>query len=153
MSRPLAGWDTVAMDVETAVEFARRRHQGVLVTLRRNGRPQTSNVLFVVLDGRPVLSVTADRAKTHNAERDPRVSLHVLGDDFWSYVVLEGTAGLSPVAASVDDATVDGLVAYYQAAMGEHPNWAEYRAAMVADRRRLLTISADHAYGRLPPPN
>lgn len=135
------------MDIDTAVAFAAGNSRSILVTLRGNGRPQSSNVLHTVVDGRPTVSVTADRAKVRNVARDPRVSLHVLGPDFWSYVVIEGTASLSPVAQAADDDTVGRLVAYYRALQGEHPNWAEYRQAMVADRRLLLTITAEHAYG------
>jgi PPOX class probable F420-dependent enzyme len=144
-------WNTDTVDLQDAIAFAGAHHQSILATVRRDGRPQTSNVMHVVLDGRPVLSVTTDRAKTGNAARDPRVSLHVLGDSFWTYVVLDGTAELSPVAATVDDATVEGLVEYYRAIRGEHPDWSEYRAAMVAERRLLLRINPEHAYGRLPP--
>jgi PPOX class probable F420-dependent enzyme len=138
------------MDLATALAFAADHRRSILLTLRGNGRPQSSNVMHLVSDGRILVSVTDDRAKTRNARRDPRVSLHVLGPDFWSYAVLEGDAALSPVAAAPDDDTVEALVAYYRAAAGEHPDWDEYRAAMVADRRLLLTIEPTHAYGMLP---
>ena len=69
------------------------------------------------------------------------MSLHVTADDFWSYVVLEGDAELTPVAASPDDATVDELVDYYRALNGEHPDWDDYRAAMVRDQRVLIRIT------------
>jgi PPOX class probable F420-dependent enzyme len=136
------------MDLRAALEYARPRHQGVLVTLKRDGRPQLSNISYL-LDGEGVvtISITDGRAKARNLERDPRVSLHVTASDFWSYVVLEGDAGLSPVAAAPDDDTVEGLVAYYRAIQGEHPDWDEYRAAMVSDRRRLVTFSPSYAYG------
>lgn len=127
-----------------------RQRWGVLVTLKRDGRPQTSNVGYV-LDGRAVrVSVTADRAKTANVRRDPRASLHVSSDDFWAYVVAEGDASLAPVAADPNDATVDGLVAVYRALSGEHPDWDEFRAAMVAERRTVLTLDVARVYG-LPP--
>jgi PPOX class probable F420-dependent enzyme len=138
------------MDLDTALSFATDNRRSILLTLRGNGRPQSSNVMHLVSDGRILVSVTDDRAKTRNARRDPRVSLHVLGPDFWSYVVVEGDASLSPVAAAPDDDTVEALVGYYRAAAGEHPDWQEYRAAMVADRRLLLTVEPTHAYGMLP---
>ena len=78
------------------------------------------------------------------------MSLHVLADDFWSYVVLEGEAELSPVAADPHDATVDVLVDYYRALSGEHPDWDDYRRAMVADRRQVLSVRPTYAYGMLP---
>jgi PPOX class probable F420-dependent enzyme len=138
------------MDLDTALAFAADHRRSILLTLRGNGRPQSSNVMHLVSEGRILVSVTDDRAKTRNARRDPRVSLHVLGPDFWSYAVLDGDAALSPVAAAPDDDTVEALVAYYRAAAGEHPDWDEYRATMVADRRLLLTIEPTHAYGMLP---
>jgi PPOX class probable F420-dependent enzyme len=136
------------MDLTEALAFARDRRQGVLVTIRANGRPQLSNILFVPGAGDTLLiSLTDDRAKTKNLRRDPRASLYVVGDTFFQYAVLEATADLSPVAAAPDDATVDALVAYYRAGQGEHPDWDEYRAAMVADRRLILTLRPERAYG------
>ncbi|MFT4867301.1 MAG: hypothetical protein ACI8RE_003503, partial [Ilumatobacter sp.] len=80
---------------------------------------------------------------------DPRASLHVNRDDFWAYVVVEADVELTPVAASVDDDTVDQLVEYYRAVAGEHDNWDEYRQAMVDDQRLILTLTPTHAYGML----
>ncbi|MGF1663680.1 MAG: PPOX class F420-dependent oxidoreductase [Kineosporiaceae bacterium] len=138
------------MDLDSALSFAADNRRSILLTLRGNGRPQSSNVMHLVRDGRILVSVTDGRAKTRNARRDPRVSLHVLGPDFWSYAVVEGDASLSPVAAAPDDPTVEALVDYYRAAAGEHPDWDEYRAAMVAEGRLLLTVEPTHAYGMLP---
>ncbi len=121
---------------------------GVLITLKRDGRPQSSNISYLVGDdGLVRISVTDGRAKTGNMRRDPRVSLHVSADDFWSYVVLEGEVELSPVAAEPGDATVDELVEYYRALQGEHPDWDEYRAAMVRDERLVVRLRTTHAYG------
>ncbi|MFN8156191.1 MAG: PPOX class F420-dependent oxidoreductase [Candidatus Nanopelagicales bacterium] len=139
------------MDLEAALDYARTHRRCVLVTLKADGRPQTSNV-FAWTDDEGVVrvSLTDDRAKTRNLRRDPRVSLHLTADDFWSYVVLEGEAELSEVAAAPDDATCDELVAYFRAMQGEHPDWDEYRAAMVADRRLVLRLRPTYAYGMLP---
>ena len=95
--------------------------------------------------------MTDDRAKTGNLRRDPRASLYVLGDNFCQYVVIEATAELSPVAADPHDATVDALVGYYRAGQGEHPDWEEYRAAMVADKRLLVVLRPERAYGMIAP--
>ena len=136
------------MELADGLAFVRGRRQGVLVTIRANGRPQLSNILFVPGEGDTfVISVTEDRAKTANLRRDPRASLYVLGDNFYQWVVLEGTAELSPVAADPRDETVERLVAYYRAGQGEHPDWDDYRAAMVADRRLLVTLRPERAYG------
>jgi PPOX class probable F420-dependent enzyme len=139
------------MDLHAALDYLRPRHFGVLVTLKRDGRPQLSNVGFAVGDDDIVrVSVTATRAKVANARRDPRVSFHVTAPDFWSYVVLEGDAQLTDVAGAPDDATVEELVALYRAISGEHPDWDDYRRAMVADERLVLRIHAARAYGALP---
>src|SRR5689334_8702853 len=98
------------MELATALEFARTRRQAVLVTMRRDGRPQLSNVLYR-LDGDSILvSITATRAKYANLRREPWAAVHVSRDDFFAYVVLEGPAELSPVAADPGDPTVDELV-------------------------------------------
>lgn len=136
------------MDLADGLEYIRPRHRGVLVTLKADGRPQLSNIAYALGDDDIIaISVTADRAKTVNAARDPRVSLHVTADDFWSYVVIEGSAELTPPAADDDDATVDALIDLYRSLQGEHPDWDEYRAAMVADRRLVLSVRPTHAYG------
>lgn len=135
-------------------DFAADRANGVLATIRRNGRPQLSNITYH-LDPHTDLvgiSVTADRAKTRNVVRDPRVSLQVSSEDFWSYVVLDGDAELSPVAADPHDDTVDALVEHYRVAAGkDHPDWEEFRAAMVDQRRQLLTFTVQRSYGLVRP--
>jgi uncharacterized protein len=125
---------------------------GVLATIKRDGRPQLSNVSYH-FDPREVVvrvSITEPRAKTRNLRRDPRASLLVDSDDGWSYAVAEGTAELTPPAAAPDDATVEALIALYRNIAGEHPDWDEYREAMVTDRRVLLTLPISHVYG-MPP--
>ncbi|OBH15902.1 PPOX class F420-dependent oxidoreductase [Mycolicibacter terrae] len=125
---------------------------GVLATIKRDGRPQLSNVQYH-FDPRAVavqVSVTEPRAKTRNLRRDPRASLLVSSDDGWSYAVAEGDAQLTPPAAAPGDDTVEALVALYRNIAGEHPDWDEYREAMVTDRRVLLTLPITHLYG-MPP--
>lgn len=125
---------------------------GVLATIKRDGRPQLSNVTYH-FDPRALaieISVTEPRAKTRNLRRDPRASLLVSSDDGWSYAVAEGNAVLSPPATSPDDETVESLVTLYRNVAGEHPDWDEYRQAMVIDRRVLLRLSIGHLYG-MPP--
>jgi PPOX class probable F420-dependent enzyme len=136
------------MELDHALTYLRQHQRGVLLTLKADGRPQASNIMYAVGDdGLVRISATADRAKAANARRDPRVSLHVTAEDFWSYVVLEGDADVSPTAASPDDATANELVELYRSMQGEHPDWDEYRAAMVADRRLVIRIRPTHAYG------
>jgi uncharacterized protein len=124
----------------------------VLATLKRDGRPQLSNVSYY-FDPRAVaiqVSVTEPRAKTRNLRRDPRASIYVRSDDGWAYAVAEGDAVLTPPATAPDDDTVEGLIALYRNIAGEHPDWDEYRSAMVQDRRVLLTMPISHLYG-MPP--
>ncbi|HEV7525950.1 MAG TPA: PPOX class F420-dependent oxidoreductase [Acidimicrobiia bacterium] len=138
------------MELERAVDFARQNNHSVLVTIRRDGRPQLSNVLHhVYADGLIRISITADRAKYKNLVRDPWAALHVTRPDFYAYAVLEAEVELTPVAAAPDDATVDELVAYYRDAVGEHANWDEYRASMVTDRRVIVRFKPNRAYGML----
>ena len=125
---------------------------GVLATIKRDGRPQLSNVSYW-FDARSTalqVSVTEPRAKTRNLRRDPRASVHVSADDGWSYAVAEGDAVLTPPAANPHDDTVEGLIALYRNIAGEHPDWDDYRRAMVDDRRVLLTLPIAHLYG-MPP--
>lgn len=125
---------------------------GVLATIKRDGRPQLSNVSYY-FDPRSVaiqVSITEPRAKTRNLRRDPRASILVSSDDGWSYAVAEGTAILTPPAANPHDDTVEALVALYRNIAGEHPDWDEYREAMVTDRRVALTMPISHLYG-MPP--
>jgi len=133
------------------LDHLRAHRNGVLVTLKRDGRPQLSNVIYGLAagDDRVLVSVTTDRAKARNAARDPRVSLHVSAPDFWSWVVAEGSAELTPVAADPHDPTVEQLIALYRSLSGEHPDWSDFRAAMVRDRRQVLSFTVTHTYGQL----
>jgi PPOX class probable F420-dependent enzyme len=138
------------MDIERGIQAARDRNQSVLTTLKRDGRPQLSNVLHAVgKDGLVRVSTTADRAKYANLRRTPWAALHVNGSDFWSYAVLEGDVELSEVAADPQDAAVEELVELYRALNGEHDDWDDYRASMVADRRVVVRLRPTHAYGAL----
>ncbi|MBF6329187.1 PPOX class F420-dependent oxidoreductase [Nocardia transvalensis] len=138
------------MDLDTALDFARAHTGSVLTTIRKNGRPQLSNVThWVGDDGVIRMSITAGSAKYFNMRREPWAALHVTSADFWAYAVLEGEAELSPVATGRDDATVEELIAYYRALSGEHPDWDDYRRAMVGEHRVVARIRPDHAYGML----
>ncbi len=136
------------MELATALDFIRDQRQGILITLKSDGRPQSSNIAYALGDDGVIrISITDSRAKTANMRRDPRVSLHVNRSDFYAYAVIEAEAELTPVAAAVDDATVDELVEYYRTVAGEHPDWDEYRQAMVDDGRLLLKLTPTRAYG------
>ena len=140
------------MDVDSRLlGFVAGNHRGVLATVKRDGRPQLSNLFYAWDDEQQLarISVTADRAKTRNLQADPRATLHVTSPDFWTWVAVEGTAELTPVAADPQDATVEELVGYYRALSGEHEDWDAYRAAMVADRRLVVRLRPEHTYGQV----
>lgn len=125
---------------------------GVLATIKRDGRPQLSNVSYF-FDPRNLViqvSIAEPRAKTRNLRRDARASVLVSSDDGWSYAVAEGNAILTPPAADPHDDTVEALIALYRNIAGEHPDWDDYRQAMVTDRRVLLALPISHLYG-MPP--
>jgi PPOX class probable F420-dependent enzyme len=136
------------------VALASERNIGALATLKRDGRPQLSNVNFT-LDPATMtarISVMDGRAKVHNLSRDPRASILVTTPDGWTYAVLEGTVELSPVAMAPDDDTVEELVDIFRAIRGEdHPDWDEYRAAMVTERRLVARLHVEGVYGLVRP--
>ncbi|MFD9497791.1 PPOX class F420-dependent oxidoreductase [Streptomyces sp. NPDC060035] len=123
---------------------------GVLVTLKQDGRPQLSNVNHAYYPDEGVIrvSITEGRAKTRNLRRDPRASYHVTSDDRWAWTVVDATAELTPCAADPHDATVEQLITLYRDVRGEHPDWDDYRQAMVRDRRVVLTLRIEHVYGQ-----
>lgn len=125
---------------------------GVLATIKRDGRPQLSHVTYHLDPQRLTveMSITESRAKTRNLRRDPRASLLVSSDDGWAYAVAEGDAALSAAAADPDDDTVEALVGLYRRIAGEHPDWDDYRQAMVTERRVMLRLPVTHLYG-MPP--
>lgn len=135
------------MEIWEALALVQATKQSVLVALKKDGKPQLSNVSHAVIDDVVKISITADRAKYHNLRRTPWAALHVNGSDFWSYAVLEGDVELSEVASRPDDAAVEELVEVYRAIGGEHPDWDEYRRAMVADRRVVVRLRPTYAYG------
>jgi PPOX class probable F420-dependent enzyme len=138
------------MELNDALEAARANRESVLVTIRRNGRPQLSNVLHAVdEDGLIRISTTADRAKFKNLQRESWAALHLNGRNHWSYAVIEGDVTLSDVAAEPDDAAVEELVELYRSLAGEHDDWDDYRAAMVSEQRAVVRIRPTRAYGAL----
>lgn len=139
------------MDTHDAMAFVARHQLGVLITIRRDGRPQASTITYGVFDDEHELriSVTADRAKTRNLQRDPRAALHVANEDDSQWVVVEGNALLSPVATADDRGLLEDLRELYRAVRGEHPDWDDYDRAMVEDGRRIIVLRPNHAYGQL----
>ena len=122
---------------------------GVLATIKADGRPQLSPVLpfYDRQAGVVYVSMRAGLAKTTNLRRDPRVALETTRADGRAWATAEGTATLTGPGTDTNGAEVEALVAYYRLAAGEHPNWDEYRSAMVADRRVLMVMTVDKVVG------
>ncbi|MFT5201443.1 MAG: PPOX class probable F420-dependent enzyme [Candidatus Aldehydirespiratoraceae bacterium] len=137
------------MEINDALAWAETKRHGVLITLRRDGRPQSSDIVFAVIDGGISISVTHDRAKTRNVIRDGRVVLHVTDPSSWSYVSIDATAVVSAVTTSPDDATANELITIYKAVAGEHDNWDEYRQAMISEGRCVVRVNPNSVTGQL----
>ena len=122
---------------------------GVLATIKADGRPQLSPVtpFYDRADGLLYVSMTDGRAKTANLRRDARATLEVTRADGRAWATADGTATLVGPGTDPDGPEVRALVDYYRKAAGEHPDWDEYRAVMVADRRVLMTMTVEHVYG------
>ncbi len=138
------------MELSKALAWASEQKHAVLITLRKDGRAQSSDIVYVVDDGRFIVSLTNTRAKTKNMSRDPRILLHITNPASWSYISFDGTVELSAVTVSPDDETSNRLVEYYEAVAGEpHPDWDEYRQAMVDEGRLLATFTPTSAVGQI----
>ena len=140
------------VELPELVEFIRPRHRAILITTRRDGRPQSSPLSCGVDPaGRILISTYPRRAKTGNVRRDPKVSLCVLSDD-WDgpYVRIDGHADVRDMPDALE-----GLVEYYRAISGEHPDWDDYRTAMHRQNKSLISITIDRwgpiATGGFPP--
>ncbi|MGI5162029.1 PPOX class F420-dependent oxidoreductase [Microbispora sp. CA-102843] len=150
MSPRIATAETVSR--EQLLDFIRDRHRAILITTRRDGGPQASPVSCGVdAEGRIVVSTYPERAKTRNARRDPRASVVVLSDDFdGPWVQVDGTAEVLDLPEALEP-----LVDYYRSISGEHPDWEEYRAAMVRQGKSLVRITPESwgpvATGGFPP--
>ncbi len=124
-------------------------HLMALATLKRDGRPQLSMVSHTYDPERDLIrvSITDTRAKTANLRRDPRATAMVRSDNGWSYAVADADATLFPVCADPDDDSVEELIDIYRAVQGEHPDWNEFRQAMVDEKRIPLHLHVIHVYG------
>jgi PPOX class probable F420-dependent enzyme len=143
---------TTPVDLEGLLDFVRPRHNMIISTLRRDGLPQLSPVTGGVDDdGRIVISSYPERAKSRNLRLDPRAGVLVLSDDFGGpWVQLDGPGEVINLPEALEP-----LVDYYRSISGEHPNWDEYRTAMLAQGKSLLRITPTRwgpiATGGFPP--
>ena len=153
MARKIATTDHVGVD--KVIGFVRPRHRMVLITQRSDGTPQASPVTGGVDGaGRIVISTYPERAKTRNVRSRPDVSVLVLSDhwdDAWLQV--DGTCEVLDVSESEE--ALDAFVEYYRSISGEHPDWEEYRQAMLDQGKSLLRITLTRwgpvATGGFPP--
>jgi PPOX class probable F420-dependent enzyme len=138
MARTIATNTTVSRD--ELLEFIRPRHHAIVMTTRKDGRPQASPVTCGVDEaGRIVIATYPERSKTVNARRDSRVSVLFLSDDFGgAWVQVDGTAEVLDVPEAVEP-----LVDYFRSISGEHPDWEEYREAMVEQGKSLLRVTPE----------
>ncbi len=136
MARTIA--TTTDVDLDGLLEFVRPRHQMVLLTQRADGSPQASPVTGGVDGaGRIVISSYPERAKSRNARRRPRASVLVLSDDFGgAWVQVDGEVDVLDVPEALD-----AFVEYYRTIAGEHPDWEEYRQAMLDQRKCLIRLT------------
>ena len=132
------------MDIEQARAFIRQNPRAVLATLRRDGRAQVTPIMVGVEPGGQLEISSSERtAKVHNLRRDPRASLCVFTERFYgSHVEVEGRAEIISLPEAMEL-----LVAYYRNLAGEHPDWDEYRRAMIAEGRCLIRITIEKAVG------
>jgi PPOX class probable F420-dependent enzyme len=130
------------MDAEQAREFIRSNDRAVLATTRADGRPQLSPVTAGVDEqGRVVVSTREPSMKVRNLRRDPHASLCVFTESFFGpWVRVDGTVEIVELPEAME-----GLVAVYRAVKGEHPDWDEYRQAMVDQQRVLLALTITEA--------
>jgi PPOX class probable F420-dependent enzyme len=126
-----------------------QRREGVLATLQPDGRPQLSNVLYLFDQPSRLIriSTTADRIKARNAAPDPRVALHVSGDNFWAYAVAEGMADLSQVASTPGDQAIEELRQIHSSFYSQSATDEGFDAEMIANRRLVLRIHVKRVYG------
>lgn len=123
--------------------YLAQNHHAILATLRRDGRPQLSPIVYALDDDGIIrISSTRDRAKVRNIRRDPRAALSVVGESFWQYIVAEGAARIEEGPTLAAD-----LRRVYEKVSGQpHPDWAEFDAAMIAEQRVLIALPVERLY-------
>ena len=136
------------MESAAAQQFLADNKTGVLITLRADGRPQSSNIVYTFADGVARISVTDSRAKTANLRRDPRAVLHVIGESWWNYVSASGTAELTALTSSPGDDVGKELLEVYNKVSDEpHPDPDDFFKGMVDDQRLVIRLRPDSYAG------
>ena len=138
------------MDLDKAITWASTTHHGVLITLRKDGRPQSSDIAYTVIGGKFCISATATRAKTINLLRDNRAVLHITSSETWSYISFDGIAEITQTAQQPEDSVCKELAKVFSAIQKkQHPNWDEFNQAMINDKRLVIRFVPDSAVGQI----
>jgi PPOX class probable F420-dependent enzyme len=138
------------MDLTHALTWAAEHKHATLITIRTDGRPQSSDIVYHLADDTFTISLTNDRAKTRNIRRDSRAVLHISQPTAWSYLSFDGVVELSDTTTNTSDATSDVLVDYYRQVAGEeHTDWVAYRQAMIDEQRLIATFRPGHVVGQI----
>jgi len=138
------------IELADGLHFAADVQGGTIITIRKDGRPQSSDVHHAVAGDTITFSVLPTRAKVYNIERDDRVVYHVSHEG--SYLSFDGTATVSPIADETHGPAMDTLIESYRAAAKkEHPDWDEFRHAMIREKRRVITVTPTSVVGLIRP--
>ena len=138
------------MDLDKAITWASTTHHGVLITLRKDGRPQSSDIAYTVIEGKFCISATATRAKTINLLRDNRAVLHITSPETWSYISFDGIAEITQTAQQSEDSVCKELAKVFTAIQKkQHPNWDEFNQTMINDKRLVIRFVPDSAVGQI----
>ena len=138
------------MDLDKAITWASTTHHGVLITLRKDGRPQSSDIAYTVIEGKFCISATATRAKTINLLRDNRAVLHITSPETWSYISFDGIVEITQIAQQPEDSVCKELAKVFTAIQKkQHPNWDEFNQAMINDKRLVIRFVPDSAVGQI----
>ncbi len=142
--------DLKPITMANGLDFAAGIQLGTIITIRSDGRPQSSDVHHGIVDGTIVFSVRPDRAKVANIERDGRVVYHVSHEG--SYLSFDAMAEVSPIPTETHGPAMDTLIGAFRAvAKKEHPDWDEFREAMVREERRAITVTPTKVVGLINP--
>ena len=138
------------MALENAISWASTIHHGVLITLRKDGRPQSSDIAYAVIDEKFCISATATRAKTNNLLRDNRAVLHITSPETWSYISFDGVAEITQTAQQSEDPVCKELASVFTAIQKkQHPDWEEFNQAMINDKRLVIRFVPNSAVGQI----
>lgn len=139
------------MTYDDILPFLEQNHRAALTTFRKNGAAQMSIVLCGAYNGGVAFGTPQRRAKLTNLLRDPRCTILVSKEDWWGYVVIEGTADILWSDRTDPEELLFALREVYRvSASQDHPDWDEYDQAMAEDNRAAIIVRPQHIYGVRP---